>query len=180
MTDPFSIVASSFAVVGAADVVLRASVECCRFLSGIKDAPAEIAQLRVSIQENKKLIESLRKHLDELRDPASSISMSANDPISALDGFDSSFRALHRELNSLQKLAKRYSGVDRTWARVKWLLDERKIGRSLEKLERSKSMLGIALSLIEGFVNTSAICSFLFALTANLHIGGEPPLVRSG
>ncbi|KAF2785996.1 hypothetical protein K505DRAFT_205690, partial [Melanomma pulvis-pyrius CBS 109.77] len=152
MPDPLSLAASSFAVIGVADVVLRVGVECCRFLSEIKDAPAEIDSLRTCIKDNLQLVDTLKKHSDDLRDPAPPMSLPATDASSALDGFNSSIRALHRELNALQALAKKHSGIDKTWARVKWILDERKINKSLEKLERSKSTLGVALSLLEGFV----------------------------
>jgi hypothetical protein len=154
MADPFSIGASSFAVVGAADVVLRASAECYRFFSSIKDAPDEVNQLCIAIKENKRLVQSLQKHLDELRDPASCISMPTQSSTSELYGFDSAFRALQREMIALEKLAKKHNGPNKTWGRVKWYLDERKIAKSREKLERAKSMLGLALSLLEGFVGT--------------------------
>jgi len=153
MADPFSITASSFAVVGVADVVLRASIECCRFLSEINGAPAEIDRLQTCIKENMGLVDTLKEHLDDLRTPASAMSLSAIDSSSALNSFNSSIRAIHRELNALRALANRYGLGDKSWARVKWVLDERKISKSLENLERSKFTLSVALSLVEGFVN---------------------------
>lgn len=153
MAEPFSTAASAFAVVGVVDVVLRASIECCRFLSKIKDAPAEIDRLRTCIKENTQLIETLKKHLDRLRDPTSSVVWSTTELSSTFDGFNSSVRALHRELNALQTLAKKHGSADTTWARVKWVLDGRKMSKSLEKLERSKSTLSVALSLVEGLVD---------------------------
>ncbi|KAF2474987.1 uncharacterized protein BDR25DRAFT_255524, partial [Lindgomyces ingoldianus] len=157
MPDPLSIAASSFAVVGVADFVLRASIECCRFLSEIKDAPDEISRLQISIKENKQLVNALKTHLNDLRDPASLISFSAVELNQAFDGFNTSVRALKRELNNLLGLEKRHNGVDKTWGRVKWLLDERKVRKSLEKLEWSKSTLSVSLSLVEGFVDSLTI-----------------------
>jgi hypothetical protein len=119
MADPFSIAASSFAVVGVADIVLRASIECCRFLSEIKGAPAEIDRLQTRIKENMGLVDTLKEHLNDLRTPASAMSLSVIDSSSALDGFNSSVRAIHREQNALRALAKRYGMSDKTWARVK-------------------------------------------------------------
>jgi len=150
MADPLSIAASSFAVVGAVDVVLRVSVECGRFLSEIKDAPAEIDALRIYIAENRQLVETLKKRLEELK--ISPILPTAN-LASAFAMFTSSVRALQRELNALQMLAKKYSRIDKTWTKLKWVLDARKTIKSIEKLERSKSTLSVALSLVEGSVN---------------------------
>jgi chromosome segregation ATPase len=162
MADPFSITTSSFAVLGAADVVLRASVELRRFLSEIKGAPAEIDSLRISIEENTQLVDIMKQHLNDLGNPVSSMSLSASDMTSALEGFKSSVRALDRELNTLRVLAKRYTGSDKTWASVKWVLDERKVSKSLEKLERSKVTLNVALSLVEGFVDLSRACKYFY------------------
>ena len=150
MADPLSITASSFAVVGVVDVVLRASVECCRFLSEIKGAPAEIGGLQSCIKNNIELLRALKKHVDELQDPASAMCLSAAELNTTLSGFTSSLRALQRELNTLQVLARKYNSNDRVWTRVKFVLDARKISKSLERLDRSKSTLNVTLSLVEG------------------------------
>lgn len=179
MADPFSIAASSFAVVGAVDVVLRASNECRRFLSGIKDAPAEIATLQACVRENEGLLTELKKHFEELRSPVSTISPSAFDADPALDGLNSSIRALQRELLALQTLTRKHKGSDRTWGRVKWLLDERKVAKSLERLEKSKSTLGIALSLVEGsvYARTNVLLA-LPLLTSIAYKGDDLPLIK--
>jgi len=150
MADPLSITASSFAVVGAVDVVLRASVECGRFLSEIKDTPAEIDALWTCISENRQLVEILKKRLEELK---TSPILPTADLTSVFTIFNSSVRALQRELNTLQTLAKKYSCIDKTWTKLKWVLDARKTNKSIEKLERLKSTLSVALSLVEGSVN---------------------------
>lgn len=167
MADPFSITASSFAVVGAADVVVRLSLECHRFLSEIKDAPEEIDRLRTSIKENRELVDTLMKHLADLRDPTSSISSSTIDLSPAINQTNSSVRALQRELNALLLLSKKYNGGNKTWERVKWVLDERKISKCLERLERTKSTLGVVLLLLEGFVEpmmSHIVTSFVLIL----------------
>jgi hypothetical protein len=152
MPDPFSVAASSFAVVGVVDVLLRASVECCRFLSEIKGAPEEIDRLRTSITENNQLFETSKKYLDDLQNPTSPIcSPDADVQLSqALDQLKSSLRALQREIEALSILAKRFSGKDKAWMRFKFLLDTKKINKCLEKLERTKSTLSVVLSLVEG------------------------------
>lgn len=55
--DPLSTAASAFAVIDAADVVLRASAEFVRFVNDIKDAPTEVKNLRIRLQETTLLVE---------------------------------------------------------------------------------------------------------------------------
>ncbi|KAH7139279.1 hypothetical protein B0J11DRAFT_610664 [Dendryphion nanum] len=156
MADPFSIVASSFAVVGVTDVVLRLSAECYRFLSDIKDAPAEIVRLRNCIKDNDQLLVSLKRHLDELRCSAAMISPPTPASNSDLDGLPASIRALQRELGNLKSLVKKHGGGDKTWARIKWVLDDRKVNKSVEKLESTKATLSLALALVQGRKSASS------------------------
>lgn len=150
MPDPFSTAASSFAVVGAVDVVFRASVACRRFLSDIKDAPEEIDRLRTCITENTELFDNLKKYSADLQDPTSPMSSPHADLRQALNQLESAAKALQRELNSVGVLAKKFSGKDKTWTKVKFVLDGKKINKCLEKLERTKSTLTLVLSLVEG------------------------------
>lgn len=156
MADPFSIVASSFAVVGVTDVVLRLSAECYRFLSDIKDAPAEIVRLRNCVKDNEQLLVSLKRHVDELRCSGAMISPPTPASNSDLDGLPASIRALQRELGNLKSLAKKHGGRDKTWARIKWVLDDRKVNKSVEKLESTKATLSLALALVQGRQSSSS------------------------
>ena len=156
MADPLSLAASIFAVIGTADVVLRASLEFSRFLSNIKDAPTEVERLRICLHDNTLLVETSKQYLEELRD-CNSLSPASQRNIGlsrALTHFTSAIRALERELISLVGLAKRHSGVSKSWGRIKWLLDERKVGQSLQRLENSKSTLTTALVLVGRFVDS--------------------------
>ena len=153
MTDPFSMAASSFAVVGVADVVLRASVELCRFLSEIKDAPAEVERLRDFVMENTLLVEHSKQFLEELkRRPPSASALDVN-LSGALYLFTSAIRALRRELNALAILARKHNGSNKSWGRIKWVLDERKINKSFLAFETSKTTLNNALALVSRFVD---------------------------
>lgn len=51
MAELFSVAASSIAVVGLADVVLRSGKEICLFLSSIEDATEEVKRLQCSISD---------------------------------------------------------------------------------------------------------------------------------
>ncbi|KAF2875575.1 hypothetical protein BDV95DRAFT_602990 [Massariosphaeria phaeospora] len=154
MAEPLSLAASIFAVAGAADVVVRASVECCRFLSAITGAPADIECLRGSIEENQLLAQNLRQYLIEVNTTSgSSISAPASaasspDLRDALKLFYSAIKALRREFGELDKLGKKYSGPNRMWGRIKFVLDERKIRQHMTRLQSSKSTIANALALI--------------------------------
>jgi len=157
MTDPFSVATSSFAVVGLADVVLRASKEFCQFLSAIKDAPTEVERLRCCIYENTLLVEDSKRYWEELKDSASLTSSSATTLSQALPQFTSALKALGRELSALDTLAKRHNGIAKSWGKIKWVLDERKINKSLQRFEVSKSTLVAALVLVGRSVNLSIL-----------------------
>lgn len=154
MAEPLSLAASIFAVIGAADVVLRASIEFSHFLAAVKDAPADVERLRTSLQETTLLVETAKHYLEELKDcrsfsPASPQTVGLG---KALSCFTSCIRALERELVSLVALVRRYDGACQSWGRIKWILDERKLGKSMQKLETSKVALTTALVLVGRFV----------------------------
>jgi hypothetical protein len=64
MADPLSVVASSFAVVGVADIVLRTCLKCRQFLSDIEDAPTSIETLETCLRSNISLVQTLRNHVN--------------------------------------------------------------------------------------------------------------------
>ena len=148
MTDPFSVAAGSFAVVGVADVVLRAGKDFCQFLRAIQDAPTEVESLRCCIEDAVILVQDLRRYWQELKQSDPSTSSSAASLNQALPQFQRALRTFDRELSSLLTLAKRYKGSSKRWAMIKWVLDERKILKSLQNLEVAKTTLGVALVLV--------------------------------
>jgi hypothetical protein len=148
MADPFSVVASSFAVIGLTDVVLRAGKEVHQFLNSIQDAPTEVERLRCSIHDNTLLVEESKRYWDELKKSTSSTSSSITSLSQAVPQFTSALRTLDRELSALVLLAKRHGGTTKSWARIRWVLDERKVLKILQRLEVSKSTLGVGLMLV--------------------------------
>jgi hypothetical protein len=149
MAELFSVVASSFAVVALADVVLRAGNKVYQFLNAINDAPAEVERLRCCIHDNNLLIEESKCYWEELKESVSLASSSSTTTLrQALPQFTSALRTLDRGLSTLVTLAKRYDGVTKSWGKIKRVLDERKILKTLQRLEVSKSTLGVALMLV--------------------------------
>jgi hypothetical protein len=150
MAEPFSVAASCFAVVGLADVVSRAGKEFYQFLNAFEDAPTDAARLRDCIHDIILLVEESKRYWEGLKDHVSSVpsSESATSLRQALPQFKSSLRSLDREMSSLVTVARRYDGITKSWVRVRWVLDWRKIDKSLQRLESSKSTLVGALLLV--------------------------------
>jgi hypothetical protein len=148
MAEPFSLVASSFAVVGLAYGVLWAGKECCQFLNAIKDAPIEVKQFQCSNHDNILLVEDSKRYWDDLKESASLTSSTTTALNRAFPQFKSSLRALDRELVAFATFTKRHNGNIKSWGRIKWVLDERKILKYLQKFEASKSTLVAALVLV--------------------------------
>ena len=148
MADPLSLAAGSFAVVGVVDVVLRASVECCRFLSALKDAPEGIGRLQSSIETNKALVDSFEEHLGGQQGLAAALS--ATHAEEALKLFESSVKSFDRELSTLKLLATKYAGKKKLWGSIKYHLDDRKVNQSLRNMENARGGLCAAFSLVGG------------------------------
>lgn len=132
--------AGAFAVVGVADLAIRTGHKVYGFLCNVKDAPAEICKLCELIKETTSLAETSKRCLDRLSrlgSPATSYG--------ATNSLEASLSALNRELQSLSILISRFTGTTKTWGRIKYALDERKTGKALERIERSKLLLGDAL-----------------------------------
>ena len=171
MADPLSLVANICAVIGAAEIALRASIEFSGFLIDLKDAPSEIERLRIGLQENTLLLESAKHYLEELKDrvarPVASAELTRLTEALAL--FTSATRAFQREVVSLATVARKHQGVRKSWGRIKWVLDERKVGRSMHRLEESKSALTIALVFVGRFVGRRTVWLWgSLVLTLNL------------
>lgn len=150
MPDPFSVAASSFAVVGLADVVSRAGKEIYQFVNEIKGAPQEVESLRCSIHDTNLLVQDVKCYGEELTQSASLTTSAPPPPSQVLLQIKSALRALERELSALVTTIKRYPRLNNSWSweRIKWVLDERKILKSLQKLEAAKSILVAGLVLV--------------------------------
>lgn len=148
MAEPFSVAASSFAVIGVADVVIRAGNQVYQFLTAIKDAPAEVENLQTAIHDNIVLVENSKSYLEKARQFSLPNSVTSTSLNKILPQFTSALNALNRELLLLLNLTKRYKGMSNVWGRIKFVFDEKRIQKSLQRLEMSKSSLKLALELI--------------------------------
>jgi hypothetical protein len=142
MSGSLELAAGIFALVGVADVVVRTGREIHGFLREIVGAPEEIDRLCVTVKETALLAETVKQLLDAL---ACRKQADATDQIVGL--FESSLKSLQRELQNLRILSARFRGVSKTWSRVKYVLDERKVHKMLTNLERSKSLLASSLQV---------------------------------
>ncbi|KAF1842839.1 uncharacterized protein K460DRAFT_134979 [Cucurbitaria berberidis CBS 394.84] len=142
MSGALEIAAGAFAVVGAADVAVRTGREVYGFLRNLVDAPDDINRLCDLIRDTTMLAETSKQCLERLSKPKS-----LANTYGAISSLDVSLRGINRELQSLRLLSSRFKGTTKTWGRVRYVLDERKTGKALENLERSKVLLGNALIL---------------------------------
>jgi hypothetical protein len=141
--------ASALAVVSIADVLIRTGRNVYSFLHDITDAPDDLQRLHERIDENTILAEVSKECLQELsKDPQLTAATKV------VGSFDTTLRALNRELQSLSRLIAKYKYNKKTWSRVKYVLDERKINKVLENLERVKSNLTSILTLACRSVHT--------------------------
>jgi hypothetical protein len=86
---------SAFAVVGLADVVLRAGKEVYQFLEAITDAPAEVEKLRCCIHDTTLLVEESKRYWEESKNSISSTPSSTTNQNQALPQFKSALRTCH-------------------------------------------------------------------------------------
>ena len=152
MSDPLSIATGSFAVVGVLDVVLRTGRELYAFIGAIKDAPRHLMDLKLSLADVNLLVGDVKLYLDELEvsAPAAGLILSKNStpsrqpplPLSA------ALKSFQRELSSLLASVNRHGDLAKPLGKLKYILDERKVSMSLQKLETSKSTLNGVLVLI--------------------------------
>lgn len=137
MSACLEIAAGAFAVVGAADVIARTAREVYAFLCDVVDAPENIDRLRTTVNEITLLIETTHQCLKALGGRKQSAA--------TLASLDTATRGLRRELQSLKSASTKFKGNNKTWSRIKYVLDDKKVSKALLNLERSKTMLGNAL-----------------------------------
>ena len=117
--------AGIFAIIGVAEVIVRTGREVHGFLR----------------ETVKQILETLAS-----RKPADT-----TDRITAL--FESALKSLQRELQNLRILNARFRGVsNKTWSRVKYVLDERKVNKMFNNLERAKSLLANSLHVASRYM----------------------------
>ena len=152
MADPLSAAAGTLAVIGAADVLLRAGKELSKLCDGLKSAPDEVKKLRRYIQDIAGLVENARLVAERTQAEAiSSVSATASSsnssPSKALIQLEGVLQDLSDELSALVGLARKYDAVNSALGKVKWVL-ELKVRKSSQRLEQSKLSLVAALVMI--------------------------------
>lgn len=139
MSGAFETAAGAFAVVGVADVLVRTGRELYRFFNNVSDAPDEVKRLSECVRETILLVDALKKQARSNVDAAIVASVQA------------AVKALNRELQSLKLVLAKFKGSKTTWSRIKYALDEKKVLKTLNNLERSKSLLANSLNIIYGY-----------------------------
>lgn len=137
--------AGAFAIVGVADVILRTGKAVYSFLADVSDAPLSMNRLRESIHDTTVLALACKESLKSLKTRAQSVGVTGG-----ITPFNSALRAVNRELQSLNLIIGRFRGSNKTWDKVKFTLEERKIEKAVVNLERSKSLLANALIVAYG------------------------------
>ncbi|KAI4696007.1 uncharacterized protein J4E88_000178 [Alternaria novae-zelandiae] len=140
MSGSLEVAAGIFAIIGVADVVVRMGREVHGFLRDIAGAPEEIDRLCTTVKETALLAETVKQLLDTV---ACRKQPNATNHMVAL--FESALKSLQRELQNLRILSARFRSGGKTWSRVKYVLDERKISKMFNNLERSKNLLANSL-----------------------------------
>jgi hypothetical protein len=144
MTDPFSLAAGSFAVLGVAGEICRSVKELYTFLEGIKSAPREIQQLKAQLLDLDVIVADVKDYWAESQaQSGSGQHVVVPTFISSLDGFKTELEVLRSslKLNS--------AGKPDIGERIKWvLLKEQKIVQSMQRLESHKTTLIAALTIV--------------------------------
>lgn len=154
MADRLSVVANSFAAVGLADIMLRAGNQIYQFLIAIKDAPVEVENLKNSIHENIILVQYFKDYLEELKQLLSSPNPSTIMSLSKiLPLFESVLKDLGDELSRLNDETKCYKRQSKILGNIRFVFDEQRIEKSLQRLEGLKLNLIAMLIFLTRLVN---------------------------
>jgi hypothetical protein len=143
MSGAFEIAGGSFAVLGAADVLVRSGLKIYDFLRDVAGAPKEIDCLRELLDDVMRLLKaSLECHADlTSRNPSTTPSQAA-----AL--LDSAMKRLDRELKRINQVILKFNGKgSMRWNNVKHVLDKTNLEKMRKNLAEAKALLASALTL---------------------------------
>ncbi|KAH7351474.1 hypothetical protein BKA66DRAFT_475884 [Pyrenochaeta sp. MPI-SDFR-AT-0127] len=143
MSMAFETAAGAFAVVGVADVVVRASREISTFIRDVADAPNQIKALQEHLQEVAVLAQACNHYVHKRNTVTHSLV-----PASLFSSLTTALKALNRELQGIKAHISKFKGPRKTWTRVKYVLDECRINKALSSLERSRTLLADTLVLV--------------------------------
>ncbi|KAH8716744.1 hypothetical protein GQ44DRAFT_829784 [Phaeosphaeriaceae sp. PMI808] len=134
MAAALDLAAAVFAIIGVADVAVRSGLQVSQFLRDIADAPSEVDRLCDSIRETIQLAGISKDCLKALyNQPTTSHGVA--------ESLNTSLKGLNRELHSLSVLSSKFKETHVKWSRVRYVLDKRRIVKSLDNIERSKTLL---------------------------------------
>lgn len=142
MSGALEVAAGAFAVVGVADVLLRTGRDLYDFLRDIEDAPNDLRRLCDVIQETLLLASASARCLQQLE---TRTQPTANQCV--IDALRKARNALEREVKSVKTHTVKFKGNNRRWSNVRHVLNEQKIKKSVENLERAKTLMANALVL---------------------------------
>jgi hypothetical protein len=166
MSGALETAAGAFAVVGVADVLVRTGRELYSFLQDIQDAPEDITRLQNFIWETVLLYQTSKKCQNDLK--------ARNASTDAVSSLETANKALNRELQSLRLSIGKFKG-NKTWGRVKFVLGNARLNKTMGNLERAKNILASALTLACRYVflynhdMSSVIVRLLMSVTIGLH-----------
>ena len=153
MADPLAVTGGVLAVIGVADVLLRATKELFRFLCRIKDAPKEVERLRLYVKDIDGLVMNVKAFWGERKRLAHAQPTIFSPPEKHALPADLSFqiedvlRDMNEELSCLVRLAKKHNGFVTLGGKIKFVF-EKKIAYCLKRLDESKSTLVATLTLV--------------------------------
>ncbi|KAH7082052.1 hypothetical protein FB567DRAFT_97399 [Paraphoma chrysanthemicola] len=147
MSGAFETAAGAFAVVGVADVLIRAGREIIAFLNDVKDAPEDVSRLCQTIEDTIGLANSLKRCVDDLKTRGASFA--TTDTFTALE---SATKSSNRELQTLKVAAAKFKATKKTWSSVKYALGKDKVAKTTQKLEHLKALLVGCLTQAYGYV----------------------------
>lgn len=154
MAAELSVAANAFAVVGLADVVFRQGKDLVDLLVKVKRADDDVKELQNELQALESRIVEVRLFAAEFQ--ASPFVIEDQRVLPYLDlilrGCEHEFNLLHGIVSAAMKPADGW--LRQLGRRVGWALKDQKVVQSRQQLEKYKSELTAALSIIGRYVNT--------------------------
>ena len=149
MADPISVAANAAALVGLADLALKASKELYNFFNDLRDAPTEIKHLETELEEVSRLLSDIRIFsLDFRSSPfASKDGRGLESLLSALKSCEQDITSMRESLQPIENHRNSRTKIKSVASRVQWVFMKDKIERFQQQLGRHKITLLTSLSL---------------------------------
>ena len=144
-----STAANAFAVVGLADVVFRLGIASSDLYSRCRNASKDVPRLLSDLKNLANIVAQVRAYADEYsRSP-----YALEDSQALLPQLETTLQCCKGELEELERMAKNdKSNANDTWFKqwgkgLSWALDNQKVLRSCQQIERYMVTVNTALSL---------------------------------